>query len=72
MIEAGIIQHASESAKQKLVEGFIIFCFIPKSSWAEKTDGEFEISFQILARAHYPLLSCISYHFYSGVFVIYS
>lgn len=40
MIEAGFIQHASTSAKQKLVEGFIIFCFTPKSSWVEKTEGK--------------------------------
>ena len=46
MFEAGFIQHASESAKQTLVEGFIIFCFTPKSSWVEKTDGEFTISSQ--------------------------
>lgn len=42
MVEAGFIQHASESAKQTLVEGFIIFCFTPKSSWVEKTDGKFQ------------------------------
>lgn len=46
MVEAGFIQHASESAKQTLVEGFIIFCFTPKSSWVEKTDGKFTISSQ--------------------------
>lgn len=40
MIEEGIIHHASESVKQKLVEGFIIFSFTPKSLWAEKTAGE--------------------------------
>ena len=40
MVEAGIIQHASESVKQKFLEGFIFFCFAPKSSWAEKKDGK--------------------------------
>ena len=44
MVEAGFIQHGSESAKQTLVEGFIIFCFTPKSSWVEETDGKFTIS----------------------------
>lgn len=38
MVERGIIQHASGSAKQKLVEGFIIFSFTPKKFWAEKTE----------------------------------
>lgn len=46
MVEAGFIQHASESAKQNLVEGFIIFCFTPKSSWVEKTEGKFRFSSQ--------------------------
>ena len=40
------MQHASESAKQTLVEGFIIFCFTPKSSWVEKKEGKFTISSQ--------------------------
>jgi len=44
MIDAGIIQHASESAKQKLVEGFIIFYFTPKSSWAQKKDDILDTS----------------------------
>ena len=48
MVEAGFIRHASESAKQTLVEGFIIFCFTPKSSWVEKTDGKFTVSSQRL------------------------
>ena len=43
MVERGIIQHASGSAKQKLVEGFIIFFFTPKKFWAEKTEGEWLI-----------------------------
>ena len=43
MVERGIIQHASGSAKQKLVEGFIIFFFTPRKSWAEKTEGEWLI-----------------------------
>lgn len=38
MVERGIIQHASGSAKQKLVEGFIIFFFTLRKSWAEKTE----------------------------------
>ncbi|CAH3021981.1 unnamed protein product, partial [Porites evermanni] len=33
IVEGGIIQHASESVKQKF-----LFCFAPKSSWAEKKD----------------------------------
>jgi len=44
MVEAGFIQHASESAKQTLVEGFIIFCFTPKSSWVEKTEDILDTS----------------------------
>ena len=44
MVEAGFIQHASESAKQNMVEGFIIFCFTPKSSWVEKTEGKFRFN----------------------------
>ena len=55
MIDAGIIQHASESAKQKLVEGFIIFYFTPKSSWAQKKDGEFRGSPLLWAQAYHSL-----------------
>ncbi|XP_068748692.1 GATOR1 complex protein DEPDC5-like [Montipora capricornis] len=38
MTESGIIQHASENAKQKMVEGFIIFCFTPRTSWTQKPE----------------------------------
>lgn len=46
MLEEGFIQHASDSAKQNLVEGFVIFYFTPKSCWKEKTEGEFIFSSQ--------------------------
>lgn len=50
MVEAGFIQHASESVKQTVVEGFVIFCFTPKSSWEEKKEGKVTISFQVSDR----------------------
>lgn len=55
MVERGIIQHASGSAKQKLVEGFIIFFFTPRKSWTENTEGEWMIGASSNDKNKFPL-----------------
>ena len=44
LFEGGFVKHASDSTAQKLVEGFVIFYFTPKSCWREKTEGKFNLA----------------------------